>query len=99
ERVRRLLGLKVKDLDDGPPRNPDPADPAGGPRHVDAEEAAHALRGRVGNAHERRAEDLPPEPHRAVEIRDGDAGMTERPSSHASAPWELGCGRWEFPMM
>jgi hypothetical protein len=44
-----------------------------GLRRVHAEERAHALGRRVGDADERAAEDVPVELHGLVEVGDGDA--------------------------
>src|SRR4029453_17769811 len=83
-RLCRLLRCEVENLDHRAAGNPDPADLAGAARRVHAEEAAHALGGSVGDADQRTAEYLPPEAHRAIEIRDGDPAMTERPGFHAA---------------
>ena len=48
------------------------------PRPVDAEEAAHALGRRVGDADQRAAEHVPVELHRPVEVRHRDADVAER---------------------
>ena len=51
-----------------------------------AEEAAHAILRRVGDADQRAAEHVPPELHRAVEVRDGDAGVAEGARFHRLLP-------------
>jgi hypothetical protein len=79
---RRQLRLELEDLEDRAAGDPDPADLAAGLVSLYPEEAPDPIGRRVGHAHQGTAEDLPVELHRLVEVRHGDAGMTERSSSH-----------------
>src|SRR4051812_37491586 len=82
--ARGQLRLERENLEDRPPRDPDPADFAAPLLPFDAEEGAHPLRIRVGDADQRAAEDLPVELHRALEVRHGDAAVAEGSRSHRS---------------
>src|SRR6185503_6790021 len=91
DRFRRQLGTELEDLEHAAARHADPADLA---RRIDAgderrhrphaEERAHAIGRRIGDADERTAEHLPVELHRAVEVRDRDADVAEGSRVHVA---------------
>ena len=81
---RRLLRLKLEDLDNAAARNADPAHLAawGIDVRTNAEEALDAIGRLIGDADQRAAEDVPVEADGGIEVADGDAGMAEGSGSH-----------------
>src|SRR6185437_2417365 len=83
---RRRLRLELEDLERRAARHANPSDLARGRRTIDLEEGPDPFRRRIGHADERAAEDVPVEPDGRVEVRDGEADVTERARLHWRLP-------------